>query len=428
MRLRSPAPRALAAACLLGALVAGCAGRPAPIGAGGHAFRVTDDERALWDRAAGEEQALLQRSRTFDDPALRDYLKGLVRRLLPAQANVPGAPALDVVVLRDPTLAAFAMPDGRLFVHTGLLSRVQNEAQLAIVLARELAHVTHRDALEYVRDARNRKLIDELVPGLAANVGLAAELSSRPGTSPATGVAVLSPTANTLLALDLKLTATAAVSGYAQAQEKDADTAALAAFIDAGYDPTQATRVFEVLQAGLGPMEMFFYGTPARLKERIDNLLWLVVNRYKQTAEDLERVDDTPAFGARMRAVARENALLDIHAGRFDLAQRQLDRVLRATPDDPVAHLYYGDLYRLGAQRARTPAERAPLEQRALASYERAAALDPTFAEPFRQLGLLYYSRKQTARARASFQMYLALAPSAPDAARVREYLSELDR
>ena len=129
-----------------------------------------------------------------------------------------------------------------------------------------------------------------------------------------------------------------------------------------------------------------------------------------------------------MRPVIRENAQLDIRAGRFEVAQKQLDRVLAITPKDPIAHLYQGDLYRLRAQRARSTVDKAEHARKALASYERSTELDPELAEPHRQLGLLYYQEKDTSRAKEAFQRYLALKPDAPDARRIKEYIVELDR
>ncbi len=129
-----------------------------------------------------------------------------------------------------------------------------------------------------------------------------------------------------------------------------------------------------------------------------------------------------------MRSVVRENAYEDIRAGRFAVARAQLDRVLAVTPGDPVAHLYYGDLHRLEAQRARDAVQQARAAGLALAAYEQAATLDPTLPEPHRELGFLYYQQKQNARAADAFRTYLALKPDAPDARRIKEYLAELGR
>ena len=139
-------------------------------------------------------------------------------------------------------------------------------------------------------------------------------------------------------------------------------------------------------------------------------------------------VKDTEDFGLRMRTVVRENARLDIQAGRFKLAEDQLERVLAITPKDPVAHLYYGDLYRLQSQRARDIADKNAKATKALERYERSAELDPMFPDPFRQLGFLYYQQKDNEKAKDAFKKYLALKPDAPDARRIKEYLVELDR
>jgi regulator of sirC expression with transglutaminase-like and TPR domain len=66
--------------------------------------------------------------------------------------------------------------------------------------------------------------------------------------------------------------------------------------------------------------------------------------------------------------------------------------------------------------------------ERARARYTRAVELDPALAAPHRQLGLLHYELKEVAQARAEFERYLALAPGAPDAARIAEYVRELGR
>ena len=150
--------------------------------------------------------------------------------------------------------------------------------------------------------------------------------------------------------------------------------------------------------------------------------------QYAAEAKRTDTVKNTGEFDETMRALVRENAALDTQAGRFALARPQLDRVLKATPNDPIAHLYYGDLHRLQAQRATTPAEREAGAKKALESYEQSAALDPDYPDPFRQLGLLYYQQNEPTRARAAFEKYLALKPDAADARRIKEYLVELNR
>jgi predicted Zn-dependent protease len=417
---------------LIGALLAGaCASRNVPpIGAGGQPFRPEADERALWARAEKEEEALLKRAKVYDDPLLEDYLGRLVDRLTPDEVRAAAGPGFKVGVIRDPTLNAFAMPNGKIFLHTGLLSRVENEAQLAAVLGHELTHVTHRHALKFTRDARSKQIL-YTVASVAASIGVAAAAGSRAGAGDHVGAAVLSQTANAVLGLGLALATMAAINGYGRDLEREADREGMAALVRAGYDPREAPKVFELLLGETddrGPVETFFFGSHPRLRERIESTRELIDTTYAGAATAPDRVRNTEDFDLRLRTVVRENAYEDIRLGRFALAQRQLDRALQVTPRDPVAHLYYGDLHRLRAQRARSLEDKSAEAARALARYEQAAGLDPAFPDPWRQLGFLYYQQKEQGRAKAAFEKYLALKPDAPDGRRIKEYLLELDR
>lgn len=422
--------RAVAWTLVVSLLASACASRNVPpIGAGGRPFTPEADERALWARAEKEEDKLLKRATVYDDPLLEEYLAAVGDRLLPESVRAAGGPGFKFGVISDPTLNAFAMPNGRIYVHTGLLARLENEAQLATIVAHEMTHVTHRHTLRFTRDARNKQVLYTIL-GVAASIGIAVAAGSRAREGDYVGAAVLSQTANAVLGLGLQLAAIASITGYGRDLEREADTNGMDLLVRAGYDPKEAPKVFELLlseREDRGPIETFFFGTHPRVQERLETTRELLRTKYADTAAGYG-VTNTEDFDLRMRTVARENAHLDIRAGRFGLAERQLERVLALTPNDPRAHLYYGDLYRLQAQRARTPEEKAEHARKALQRYERAAALDPGFPDPFRQLGLLYYQQKDPARARAAFEKYLALKRDAPDAARIKEYLLELER
>jgi len=384
---------------LLALLMSACAPRLAPIGAGGQPFTPAEDERGLWADAEKESGVLLQRVRAHDDPLLRKYLTLMLERLMPEGASGPGGPAWRVEVLRDPTLSVFALPDGQVIVHTGLLAALESEAQLALLLARAVAQITHRHALRALRAGR-------IAPVTHA------------------GVAVLSPAAAAMLGRNLAAATAASLTGYGERLEREADAVAVAALVRAGWDPEEATTVWDLLAGeARGPLEVFLLGRPDWLRERRDS-----------TRRALEPV--APSGGARtteefeivLRPVVRDNAVEDMRVGRFTLARRALDRVLAAAPTDPLAHLYDGDLHRLQSQRAGPADEREALMRQAEARYARAIALDPALAEPHRQLGLLHYERGDIARARAELEQYLSLAPGAPDASRVAEYVRELGR
>jgi predicted Zn-dependent protease len=357
---------------------------------------------------------------------MEEYLSRVGDRLMPDDVKAAGGPGLRIRVIRDPTLNAFAMPNGAIYVHTGLLARLDNEAQLATILGHEMTHVDHRHALRFNRDAQN-KTIALNVLAVAASIGVAVAAGSRARAGDPVGAAVLGQTANVILGVGLQLAALAAINGYGRDLEREADVGGMDKLVKAGYDPREAPKVFELLKSessDRGALETFFFGSHPRLEDRIRSTRELLQTKYPSAQGEKTSED----FPMRMRPIVRENAALDIRAGRFALAQEQLDRVLTLTPRDPVAHLYYGDLYRLNAQRARTVAEKNTQIDLALKRYQQAAELDPQYPDPFRQLGLLYHQQKDAARAREAFQKYLALRPDAPDARQIKGYMVELDR
>src|SRR5690349_18415232 len=77
-----------------------------PIAAGGQPFKPESDERVLWARAEKEEEALLKKSKTYDDPMLEEYLARIGDRLRPDEVRGAGGPGFKFAVLRDPTLNA----------------------------------------------------------------------------------------------------------------------------------------------------------------------------------------------------------------------------------------------------------------------------------------------------------------------------------
>jgi beta-barrel assembly-enhancing protease len=85
------------------------------------------------------------------------------------------------MVLDDPSVNAFSAPGGYVFVTTGLLKAVENEAQLAGVLGHEIGHITGRHALEGYRLQKaqmcTNALIGEDMEKVARETGVAAALS-----------------------------------------------------------------------------------------------------------------------------------------------------------------------------------------------------------------------------------------------------------
>ncbi len=112
------------------------------------------------------------RGRVDTDAPLKAYLTAVigpfVDRLERSDLTV------EVHVIEDAEVNAFAVPGGHIYVYTGMVEAVRNEAELAGVLAHELAHIDRRHsvaAAEVIRDLGATGTPAELA--LSALIGLA---------------------------------------------------------------------------------------------------------------------------------------------------------------------------------------------------------------------------------------------------------------
>ena len=105
-------------------------------------------ERRLGDRIA---MSIYRDPDYLDDPLLGDYLKTIWAPLMAAARDrgelgpeLEDRFAWDLLLVRDRSVNAFALPGGYMGVHTGLIAVVSSADELAAVLAHELSHVTQR--------------------------------------------------------------------------------------------------------------------------------------------------------------------------------------------------------------------------------------------------------------------------------------------
>jgi predicted Zn-dependent protease len=398
-----------------------------PIGAEG-AFSLERDEARLWDQARDEERQLRTKAAIHRDPILEDYLNQVAQKLVPPQAAAQEVLKIRVHAIKDPSLNAFTYPTGSIYIHTGLLARLEDEAQLATVIGHEIAHATERHALEYNRSARN-KMIGFSIAAIAASVLIAGEAGEAAGEGDWKEAYVINQVGNILVGLGLQLGFLAAVNGFGRDLEREADVVGLDRLVAAGYDPRRAPRVFELLKDDHGDpskAEVFFFGSHPRLQERIESANEILATRYPGLGAE-GRVVDTRDFQMRTRVLVREDALQNLEAGRLSLAQDEITRVLKLTPKDGVAHYVQGQIHERRASETKDRAEARRLEDQALARYDEAIRIDPRQADPHRARGILLYRRGDRAAALPAFRRYLDLRPDAPDAQQVRDYILEIE-
>ena len=384
--------------------------------------RLESDEKRIWEKSAEEQRKLDRTKKIVRDPLLEEYLSEIGRKLTPKKLKGSEVLTFQFKIIRDPALNAFAYPNGKIYVHSGLIARVDNEAQLATILSHEMSHSVNRHTVRAVRDRQNKRWW--YIGGIIAFSLLIAYLTGRRlEQGDFVGATLLNHTARLLTQLGLGLALLASVNGYSRGLESEADDGGLKLLAEAGYDVNEAPKVFELFQKTYGDStaaENFFFGSHPRNSERVANYKSLLAGPYARVAKEEGRIKDTQEFQLRRRVIIRENALLDIRAGRFNVARAALDKVLAITPNDAKAHYYYGEIYRLSKKTAEG-------EGKALAKYRKAIELDPELGEAYRAMGFLYYKRGNKEEAKKAFRRYLELEPKAKDRNQIKDYIVELD-
>ena len=400
-----------------------------PISAAGAGFKPLPDEQELWGQSRDEEKQLLDKVSLYEDPLLESYLQGVVTRLTPRGMADNPAVHYRVRVVEDPTLNAFAYPHGAIYVHTGLLARVENEDQLATVLGHEMTHVEGRHMLRYQRAAHNKE-IGFSVAAVAASVvvaGVAGDAADHGHWGEAVATDIFG---NLMVGLGLHLALLASVNGYGRGLETEADEGGFAKMATAGYQLNEAPKVYEALKDDHGEqkkLEAFFFGNHPRLTERVENSKHYATTHTAAAATDRKDIDPD-LFARRLRPVVRDDARLNIQLGRFKIAEAELQKAKAWMPEDPVTHAFIGHLRLAQAEAEKDEKAHRRLRSEAGDAFREAVRLGPKVAGVHRDLGLFLLAEKDEKNACRELRHYLELAPDAEDAAQARSTVAGLKK
>lgn len=182
------------------------------------------------DVQLGEEAAAQVRKQKtmIKDPVLTSYVNRVGKRLAAApEARDSGFP-FTFEVVADPTINAFALPGGHMFIHTGLLKAVDNEAQLAGVMGHEMSHVILRHGTNQATKAK----VIEIPAALAAQAaGGKNSMMSK------------------LEQLGIGLGANGVLLKFSRDAESQADLTGSHIMAESGYDPIEMARFFNKLES-----------------------------------------------------------------------------------------------------------------------------------------------------------------------------------
>lgn len=389
------------------------------------------NEVHLIETAAELEELFERRDLRYRAPTLESYLDGVLARL---DAPVPDAYInYRVYVVRDPTPLAFALADGQVYLHTGLLARLQSEDQLAFVLGHEIHHVADHDHISTYRAQRGKHagaLVATAVLGVFVPVGG--------------------------LVQGADFFAGKAKTRFSPAVEKDADHAGMRMAYAAGYDPREAVRALELMKTEprLGNVQALGdWTTMAELEDRVVGLrahvevLPLVsddegdANRHAfktmmaplitlsiEDYVDADHPREALALAATLLQRGPEAALFTGQGDALvalgpraeiapELTDSEIRRLRKMTRDERLA-----ELLATGEGQANNQLNL----DRAVVAYRRALELDDQFVAAYRGLGDALFATANFPRAARNYIRYVRLAPGATDKVIVLGRLREI--
>ena len=206
-------------------------------------FYSLEKEIALGKQLA---QEIERQAKIVDDPVVAEYVNRIGQNLVRnSDAKVP----FTIKVIDAEDVNAFALPGGFFFVNSGLILRAESEAELAGVMAHEIAHVAARHG---TRQATRGQIVNLATIPLIFMGGWAG-YGARQGASVLIPIGFLS---------------------FSRGFESEADLLGLQYLYKTGYDPTAFVDFFEKIQADEkrkpGTMAKVFSSHPLT-EDRIEN-------------------------------------------------------------------------------------------------------------------------------------------------------------
>lgn len=281
-------------------------------------------ERKLGDRIARE---LYRDPDYLEDAILQAYVEQIWHRLIESARRRGDLPeeihaefSWRIVLGKDRTINAFALPGGYFGLHLGMIAAIENESELAAVLAHELAHASQRHL--YRLSIRQNRLSPWMLGAMIL------------GTLAATR----NPEAANAIIVGGQAAGIQSQLNFSREMEREADRIAFGILTDAGFAPSGLVTMFEKLQ---------------RANQHNDNGAFPYLRTHPLTADRIGDMrarippaSDIPATDRQAQLMAVRAQVLagaaDARAGVINQEKRPLDRGA-VTAVDGVAR--YGDQF-----------------------------------------------------------------------------------
>jgi beta-barrel assembly-enhancing protease len=199
-----------------------------------------------WQLGQQIERELANQVKLVDDSAALAYVNTIGQRIV-RQTELAGRP-WEFHIVADPSINAFNVPGGHVYVNTGLILAADNAAELAGVMAHEISHGVARHGTERISK----------VYGLQIGAGL-----------------LLGQNPSAVKQIATEIAAGGLVAKFSRDDEREADRLGVRYMHGAGYDPQGMATMFEELLSERSrrpsSVERFFSTHPLS-EERIQNV------------------------------------------------------------------------------------------------------------------------------------------------------------
>ncbi len=195
--------------------LSGCSSNPV---SGKKDFSLISKQQEVSMGAQGH-RSILKQKKVYNNPGLQSYVKSLGQQL--AKQSHRSGIRYTFTVLDDPSVNAFALPGGYIYITTGLMAYLNSEGELAGVLGHEIGHVTARHGVQQ------------------QSAGMASAIL----------VSILSKKTGAANGKQLNQFSTALIRGYGRKHELQADRLGAEYLARVGYAPKNMIDVVRVLKA-----------------------------------------------------------------------------------------------------------------------------------------------------------------------------------
>jgi predicted Zn-dependent protease len=317
----------------------------------------------------------------YDSPTMQRYVNSLGQQLVPTDSpNV-----YSFKLLFDPVPSAESLSTGTVYVSTGLVSALDNEAQLSYVLAHEIAHVERQHMYNILR---NQILDDELdkeksaqaernrtkasIFGALAGAAIGGAAGGWSGVAMGTALGGLAGTAIGHAAIRNNFQRTE----WCKLYEDEADETGLRIMLDHNYDAREIPRLYARLSSLVSRdarVALGFVAKPERIRERTANVQNLLATTHRAAIEARLQSGGLkgsgPDFALLMSALKRDNGILALDYDLYAMARDNLEEAAALRSNDPRVHYYLGKVI---AMTGRTPQD----AQMAIATFQRGMQYD----------------------------------------------------